>query len=251
MNVKKIREEKGRVTLLVTGTHPQFVNALRRLAMSSVPTLAIENISIYRNDSVLFDEYIASRLGQLPLKTGKSFKKGERAKLVLHEKGPKMVVSGDISSKSGGAEVVNKEIPIVTLGEGQEVKMEMEAVMESGSEHVKWQPAIISYNELPEINGKAGKVKNAQKIADNCPMKVLEVRAGKLVLKDPYNCTLCGYCEDLSGGTVELAASPSSFVINIESHGQKSVKDLLDGAAEILKDKASEFQSEASKKLKK
>ena len=251
MNVKKISGEKGRLTLLATGTHPQFVNALRRLAMSSVPVLAVENVSIYRNDSVLFDEYIASRLGQLPLKTGKLFKKGECAKLVLHEKGPKVVVSGDISPKSSGVEVMDKDIPIVTLGEGQEIKMEMEAIMDSGSEHVKWQPAIISYNELPEIKTRDEKVKNAQKIADNCPKKVLEVRAGKLVLKDPYGCTLCGYCEDLSDGHVELTASQSSFVVNIESLGQKSVKETLGEAADVLKDKASEFQSEVSKKLKK
>lgn len=251
MNIKKIKEQDNSIVLLVNGAHSQFMNAIRRTVMNSVPTLAIENVSIYRNDSVLFDEFLTSRLGSLPIKTGKSFKKGEKVKLVLQAKGPKTVLAGDIKPKDSGIEVIGKETPLVKLKEGQEIKMEMEAVMDSGKEHVKWQPAIISFNGLPEIKNKVGKIRNAQKIVENCPRKVLEVKAGKIVLKKPYECSLCGYCEDLSEGQIELATSPGSFVLNIETLGQHSPKEILAEASEILKQKTKAFQSEASKKIKK
>ena len=250
MNAKKIGKEGNSLTILVNGTHAQFVNAIRRTVMKSVPGLAIEDISIYRNDSVLFDEFLGSRLGSLPLKAGSKLKKGDKAKLVLHEKGPKTVYAADIKSKTAGVEVVAKDTPIAKLKEGQELKLEMEALMGTGGEHVKWQPAIVSYKELPEIKGKTAKVKNAQQVVDSCPKKVLEVKAGRVVLKDPYGCTLCGYCEESSGGQLELEPSQSAFVLTVETFGQRKALELLEEACDLLKQKTTDFQSEASKKLK-
>lgn len=247
MNIKKIDMKDNTLVLLVTGTHAEFVNAVRRTSMNAVPTLAIEDISIYKNNSVLFDEYIASRLGSLPLKLKRPVKKGEKIKLILNAKGPMTIYGKDIDSKNPDVEIVNKETPIVKLKKGQSLKLEMEAIMSTGKEHVKWQPGIIAYNEVPEIKNLVEKPRNAQKIVNSCPKKVLELKAGKIVLKDPYNCNLCGYCEDISAGQIQLSTSQSSFVVRVESAGQKKPKEILTEAADIIKEKATAFQSELSK----
>jgi len=250
MNVKKIRQEGIETVALVTGTNSTWINAIRRTVMTAVPSLIIENVSIYKNDSVLFDEYLASRLGSLPLKRSKGYKKGEKVKLFLHVKGPKTVYAGDIQSKDPGVEVINKETPLTKLKENQELKLEMEAIMDVGKENVKWQPALISFKELPEIKNNVMKVKNAVAIAENCPKKVLEVKAGKVVLKNPYDCNLCGYCEEQSNGQIELSPSNSSFVVSLDSFGHRPAKEILSEAADLLKEKSAEFQKEVLAKSK-
>ncbi len=153
VSVKKINEEDGVVTLQVTGADSSFVNAIRRVIMQDVLCMAIEDVSIYENDSVMFDELLAHRLGLLPIKSdAKGFKRGDSIKMVLDKEGPCTVYSKDIKSTDPKIEVADNKIPLVKLGKGQKLKMEMKAVMLSGREHVKWQPGVVSFSE----DGKGG-----------------------------------------------------------------------------------------------
>ncbi|MCD6478395.1 MAG: DNA-directed RNA polymerase subunit D [Candidatus Diapherotrites archaeon] len=247
MKVKKVFEDGNEVRLLVTGTNIKLINAIRRAAMSDVPVLAIEDLSIHKNDSVLFDEYIGARLGLLPLKTDlKSYKPGDRVKLVLKEKGPKTVMSSDIRSLDPNVEVVCKNVPIVKLKEGQEIFIEMEAVMSTGREHAKWQPALIAYNEVPKLEGKIGE-KSAKAVLQACPKKILEYKAGKIIIDRPDECDLCGNCEEAGHGKLKLALSNSSFILRVETYGGISNLDVLKKAAEALEEKCKEFEAELKK----
>jgi len=55
------------VTFTMTDTDISVANALRRIMLAEVPTLAIETVNIEENETVLFDEFIAHRMGLLPL----------------------------------------------------------------------------------------------------------------------------------------------------------------------------------------
>lgn len=49
------------------GCDPSFANALRRILLSEVPTVAIENVYMWNNTSIIHDEVLAHRLGLIPI----------------------------------------------------------------------------------------------------------------------------------------------------------------------------------------
>ncbi|MEM4662604.1 MAG: DNA-directed RNA polymerase subunit D [Candidatus Diapherotrites archaeon] len=247
MNVKKIFGDEKSCTLKITGANIKLMNAIRRAAMSNVAVLAIEDISIHKNTSVLFDEYIAARLALLPIKADpKVYKKGDKVKLVLKEKGPKVVTSSDIKCSDPNIEIVPKNVPIVKLKEGQQIFFEMDAVANVGQEHAKWQPALISYNEWPEIKGNVDE-KTAKNIINACPKKILEYKAGKILIEKPGECDLCFCCEEASDGKIKLELSKNTFVLRIETYGALTPMQVLEKAIEALKERCESFDEELKK----
>jgi len=67
IDIVELKPEKA--VLKIEGVDSSLLNSLRRILLSELPKLAIENIVIYDNTSALFDEIIAHRLGLIPIPT--------------------------------------------------------------------------------------------------------------------------------------------------------------------------------------
>ena len=174
MNITNAKKEDETLTFTLGGTTPAFANALRRLMMMQVPTLAIKNVSFFVNSSALYDEMIAQRLGLIPLTTDAAAKTSYEVTLSIDKEGPCTVYSGDLVLSDSKTKVVDEKIPIVKLIEGQQLKLEATAIPGVGKEHAKYQPAIVSYGYEPgedkfrfiiESTGTMASEKIAQKAA--------------------------------------------------------------------------------------
>jgi DNA-directed RNA polymerase subunit D len=256
MRVDIIEENEKSMKLILDDVDVSVANALRRAMISEVPTLAIEDVRILENTSSLYDEIIAHRLGLIPIKTDLelfNFRSSCTCKgkgcanctltlslKVEGKKGNITVFSQDL--KSADPKLKPKEgIPITRLGNGQRLSLEADAILGTGKEHAKWQPAIVGYKYYPEIE-ITGKCEDCVECVDSCPVDILKVSKGKVVVTDEKKCTLCNSCvEACELGIIKVKGNKRRFIFNIESIGSLKPREIFEKACEILEDKTKEL----------
>jgi DNA-directed RNA polymerase II subunit RPB3 len=65
--IKVLEVDKYTIRFKLMNTDLTVANALRRIIISEVPTMAIELVEIFENTSALHDEFLAHRCGLIPL----------------------------------------------------------------------------------------------------------------------------------------------------------------------------------------
>jgi DNA-directed RNA polymerase subunit D len=159
--IKILERDNNHIVIEFSEIPRQYVNALRRLSISQVPTFAIDDVVILENSSVMHDEAIAHRLGLIPLRTDlerfvlhhicdcKSTLGCSKCRVLLvldaeSQDKTKVVTSEDLISEDDVVKPVNSEIPIVALAPGQKLKFEAYARLGTGKSHAKWQPTSVA-----------------------------------------------------------------------------------------------------------
>jgi len=160
-SIKILERDNNHIVIQFKNIPRQYVNALRRLSISQVPSFAIDDVVILENSSVMHDEAVAHRLGLIPLRTElKRFVMPHlceckstlgcsncRVLLVLDaesQEKTKVITSADLISEDEVVRPVSKEIPIVSLAPGQKLKFEAYARLGTGKNHAKWQPTSVA-----------------------------------------------------------------------------------------------------------
>ena len=147
MEIKQIKKGDRKIKFQLKGANVAFVNGIRRAIQASVKSFAVDTINIYENTSVMFNEMLAHRMGMLPIQADpKTYKNKDKVTLMVEKEGPCTVYSKDVRSTDPKIEVVDKKIPIIKLGKGQKLKLEMDVIIDSGKTHTKWMTGILSYN---------------------------------------------------------------------------------------------------------
>jgi len=157
MKLKINKKTDNRIEFNLEGIDSCMANALRRIIISEIPIMAVEEVTFYDNSSVIHDELLAHRMGLVPLKTDPAGP--DSIKISLDVKGPKTVYAGDLKLaqiKAKGADkktddiVVYDKMLLVKLTENQKIKLEATAKLGKGKEHMKWQGALASYEQVDD-----------------------------------------------------------------------------------------------------
>ncbi len=255
--IEKIKEEKkkNKITFLLKGSSETFANTIRRLIIEEVPTLAVEEVEVKENNSALFDEMLALRLGLIPIKTDlKSYRlpenvdevkeKSARCTLQLKLKASKKgyVYAGEAESADPKCTFVYENMPVTKLLAKQKIDVTMTAVMGQGKEHTKWSPGWAFYRKEGVLT--VGKVKDPEAVVKHCYDGVFTLKGNKLELdqESAKESLLLDYYASLDEGIV--LSYTDNLIFTLESWGQLTCKEILDTAAQYLIEK-----TEAMEKL--
>ncbi|MDI6723556.1 MAG: DNA-directed RNA polymerase subunit D [Methanobacterium sp.] len=253
MEIDIKEKNDNELTFIVEDVDVSFINAIRRICTVEVSTMAIDTVSIFKNDSTLFDEVLAHRLGLVPLETDlEAFVLPSEcdcdddcpscsASLILKEKGPKVVYSGDLVSAHEAVRPVYDSIPLLKLKEGEEVELEAIAKLGIGLEHAKWQPTTTcAYKYYPLITIDDS-CEVCMKCVNECPKNVLEYdeSENKIIITDIENCSACKTCmNNCEQGAIHVDAVDDKFIFKIETDGSLSPEEVLKNACDILSQKS-------------
>lgn len=274
MDIEIIEMAERKAKFILKNSSPAMANALRRTLLSDIPKMAIDKVEFhlgpimyddkeYESVTPLFDEVIAHRLGMIPVPTdldlfvpqSECSCGGEGCPnctimYSLNKIGPCTVLSGDLEPLGNpNLKVKDEFIPIVELTDGQAVLIYATAVMGTARAHVKWQVANgVGYKYMPgvDVDPKRAGDEDVLECADVCPKKVFAVEDGKLVVKNPLDCSLCRSCEHHLGerGGVKITADDKNFLFKFETDGSLTAQQTLDKALEVLSSEAQDFKSQ-------
>jgi len=222
--------EKTEDQIVFTAEIPEtLANSVRRYA-SQIPVIAIDEVEISKNDSALYDETIAHRLGLIPLKSKKGNGK-KQGKLKLEVKKEGAVYSGDLK---GDFDIIYKKIPITILSNNQELKLVATTKTGKGTEHAKFSPGLMFYRHVSEIIVDKDFYEEIKKV---CPGTEIEEKSNKIVILDNGKKEVADVCEGLvsKAGKKADVEEKDELVITVESFGQMSPEDVFLRSIDALK----------------
>lgn len=258
VNLLKKNKEKTKISFLLKDSNFSYANTLRRMIVNEVPTMAIEDIEFKKNNSILYDEVLAHRLGLLVLSTDlKSYNlpedctcKGKGClkctlKMTLKAKGPGMVYASDIKSKDTKVKPVYPKTIIVKLLKDQELEFGATAMLGKGKKHAKWCPGLVYYTYNPEVtvNNKSSKF---EKFRDKYPKQIFD-KSGKIDKKLIIENNLIEACDGVCDDIVKVSYDDNSFIFHVESWGQLNCKEMVTTAVGLTNNWLKEFTTALNK----
>ncbi|KAI9499837.1 RNA polymerase II subunit 3 [Coemansia spiralis] len=241
--------DKTNVDFVLSNTSLSVANSLRRVMIAEVPTMAIDLVEFYENTTVLADEYIAHRLGLIPLvsHTVDKFKytrdctcaeycKECSVEFTLHikctESGTRTVYSSElISSNKDVVPVLETEDDrgaiLVKMRKGQELNVHCIAKKGVAKEHSKWSPcAAVAFEYDPHNNLRHLDYWYEKSIKDEWPLSKNALEEQE---RDP-------------SAPFDYKAEPTTFYFNVETIGCLDPQEVVTKATRVLQEKLGGLQ---------
>lgn len=223
-----LSQSNWNLTFRLTSADLSFANSIRRIIISDVPTMAIEQVVVKENTSPLFDEFICHRLGLIPLisETAEKYNysrdcncESKCSKCSVEYRIKKFCNTEKMDVTTEDIELINSDrnikievqpvkydppIVIAKLAKNQKIDMYLTARKGIGKAHAKWSPVCCCVlQQVPNITfyERGAKLnllnsKQRKNFVDSCPSKVFRIdeETQEIVVSDSNKCTYCEEC---------------------------------------------------------
>jgi DNA-directed RNA polymerase subunit D len=266
LEVNVLEKEGNSLNFFISGISTPMANALRRIMIAEVPSMAIDDVVIIENTSVMNDEVLALRLGLIPLKSDlDSYVPPEECTcqselgcnkcsvtLTLEaeaEEETRTVYSRELKSSDADIFPVSGDIPILKLAHGQKIRLEAYAKLGRGKVHAKWQPvSACTHKYASAISIDRRECDLCGRCIEACSRNILRADGEKIIVSEAEKCDLCEECMKACPiDAIRVERIRDSFIFTIESTGALTPERVVYEANRILKDKTTEFHEQLLK----
>ncbi|KAI9482319.1 RNA polymerase II subunit 3 [Coemansia sp. RSA 989] len=235
--------DKTSVDFVLSNTQLSVANSLRRAMIAEVPTMAIDLVQFMENTTVLADEFLAHRLGLVPLVshnvdqfkytrdcTCAEYCKDCSVEFTLHvkctEPGTRVVYSSELISSNKDVVPVSDDdsrgIILLKMRKGQEINLHCVAKKGVAKEHAKWSPcAAVGFEYDPHNNLRHLSYWYEKSIKEEWP---LSKNAEEEKEADP-------------DAPFDFKAEPTTFYFNVETVGSLDPQQVVLTATRVLQEK--------------
>jgi len=268
---------------VLSATDTSIANALRRVMLAEVPTIAIDLVDLEANSSVLNDEFIAHRLGLIPLTSMRAaemksyldptedddFTEVELTLDVTCTTDATMDVTSDMlmpdprypdivpvhQGRNTGLDT-ERGILIVKLRKNQQLKLKAIARKGIGKDHAKWNPcATAFYHFQPDIRINHAlmqtlSVEQRKEWVNSWPSKAVKYndQSGQVEIEDAE---LYQYDDEHVEKAVQMGhpdlchviQKTDTFVFTVETTGSLQPQVIVMNALDVLVDKFNNLQA--------
>eukprot|EP00455_Lapot_gusevi_P015923 TRINITY_DN18126_c0_g1_i1.p1 TRINITY_DN18126_c0_g1~~TRINITY_DN18126_c0_g1_i1.p1 ORF type:complete len:320 (-),score=26.90 TRINITY_DN18126_c0_g1_i1:19-978(-) len=269
------------IRFVLSNTDVSVANALRRIIYAEVPTMALDTVEILENTTCMTDEFLAHRLGLIPLtsqavetfnfyrdcecpedKTHCSFCAVEfTLEAHCNDDQPLSVTTLDLISSNPDVVPVHSsdenKILLLKLGKNQEIRLRLIARKGIGKEHAKWCPvSVCTYQFEPDIRINQSLHDDMSEVdkdrfVRSCPTHVYryDAQARQIQIEDANSCMYCGECVKKAKylnvpDLVHVGARPGRFIFTVECVGQLRPEQVVLAGLQELRSKLNTIESE-------
>tara|TARA_B100000683_G_scaffold183301_1_gene176542 strand:- start:4862 stop:5641 length:780 start_codon:yes stop_codon:yes gene_type:complete len=215
----RLTDDSARIE--ISGTSSALPNQLRWALGRDIPTEAVDAVTIFTNTSPFPDEFIAHRLGLIPLRRVSS--SGDSLAIRLPQVNKVTRVLSD--HIAGGFETVHKGLVVATLPEGCELNLTAKVVTGCGKQHQRF--CHVSAGTICK-RSQGFDVAKEQCWCDSTPWN-----------------QKCSECTGFKPPE-ELASAPIVYHLSFETNGHRSPRDTIHVALMAVRQKLMKVKAHVS-----
>mmetsp|Transcript_37263 Transcript_37263/g.49116 ORF Transcript_37263/g.49116 Transcript_37263/m.49116 type:complete len:263 (+) Transcript_37263:90-878(+) len=227
---------------ILSETDTSVANAFRRILQAEIPTLAIDLVTIEENSSVLQDEFLAHRLGLIPLRfngdVGQSFRHNLECDCddYCSNCAVEFTLNVRFNEKAAHRPEHERDLPLTVT------------TLDLHSSNPEVQP--VHFGSVEEQQNSQDQGICILKLAKGQEIK-LKAIAKMIVIRDKMDCMYCFECTELSDSyksrpeddpIIDIKPKDDRFWFSIETNGAVTAEECVNAALSVWSSKLKEMQ---------